>query len=225
MTNEQLILQRLERIESQLAPLSDSMRRMNELKEDLTPLAGNAFRLLIRELQDVESSFQLKDLLDMLKQLLRSVRNIDYSLKQLGNIVDFVTTLEPLLRSSVPQLIHYLDELEQRGVFRVINATLGIRAKIAEAYTPEDIEVIGDGLVALLGLAKKLTAPQTIAFLECLTEMPMRIDLAGAKDVGPLGLLKASSTKEVKEGLGVLMELTKGLGKLKGFADPPGIAA
>src|SRR5512136_666078 len=95
MTNEELILQRLDLIESRLAPLTDSLRSMGELKEDLTPLAGNAVKLLIRELQDVESSFQLKDLLDMWKQLLRSVRNISYSLKQLGNIVDFVTTLEP----------------------------------------------------------------------------------------------------------------------------------
>ncbi len=195
---------------------------MNELKEDLTPLAGNAVKLLIRELQDVESSFQLKDLLDMWKQLLRSVRNITYSLNQLGNIVDFITTLEPLLKGSVPQLIHYLDELEQRGVFRVINATLGVRAKIAKAYTPEDIDVIGDGLVALLGLAKKLTTPQTIAFLEGLAEMPMSVNLASAKDVGPFGLLKASSSKEVKEGLGVLMELTKGLGKLKSVAAQSG---
>jgi uncharacterized protein YjgD (DUF1641 family) len=218
MTNEELILQRLDRIESQLAPLTESVRSMNELKEDLTPLAGNAVKLLIRELLDVESSFQLKDLLDMLKQLLRSVRNITYSLNQLGNIVDFITTLEPLLKGSVPQLIHYLDELEQRGVFRVINATLGVRAKIAKAYTPEDIDVIGDGLVALLGLAKKLTTPQTIAFLEGLAEMPMSVNLASAKDVGPFGLLKASSSKEVKEGLGVLMELTKGLGKLKSVA-------
>ena len=220
MMHEELILQRLDRIESQLAPLTESMRRVNELKEDLTPLAGNAVKLLIGELQDVESSFQLKDLLDMVKQLLRSVRNIDYSLKQLGNLIDFVTTLEPLLRGSVPQLIHYLDDLEQRGVFRVLNATLGVRAKIAEAYTPEDIDVIGDGLVALLGLAKKLTAPQTIALLEGLAEMPRSVDLAEAKEVGPFGLFRAGSSKEVKEGLGVLIELTKGLGKLKGFAAP-----
>jgi len=218
MTNEELILQRLDLIESRLAPLTDSLRSLGELKEDLTPLAGNAVKLLIRELQDVESSFQLKDLLDMWKQVLRSVRNITYSLNQLGNIVDFITTLEPLLKGSVPQLIHYLDELEQRGVFRVINATLGVRAKIAKAYTPEDIDVIGDGLVALLGLAKKVTTPQTIAFLEGLAEMPMSVNLASAKDVGPFGLLRASSSKEVKEGLGVLMELTKGLGKMKNLA-------
>jgi uncharacterized protein YjgD (DUF1641 family) len=218
MTNEELILQRLERIESQLAPLADSMRSFSELREDFTPLANNAVKLLISELQDVESSFQLKDLLEMWKQFLRSVSNITYSLNQLGNIIDFINTLEPLLRGSVPQLIHYLDDLEQRGVFRVLNATLGVRAKIAEAYTPEDIDVIGDGLVALLGLAKKLATPQAIAFLEGLADMPMSVDLAAAKGVGPFGLLKASSSKEVKEGLGVLMELTKGLGKLKGVA-------
>jgi uncharacterized protein YjgD (DUF1641 family) len=218
MTNEELILQRLECIESQLAPLADSVRSFSELREDVTPLANSAVKLLINELRDVESSFQLTDFLEMWKQLLRNVRNISYSLRQLGNIIDFVNTLEPLLRGSVPQLIHYLDELEQRGVFRVLNATLGVRAKIAEAYTPEDIDVIGDGLVALLGLAKKVTTPRAIAFLEGLAEMPTSVDLAAAKDVGPFGLLKASSSKEVKEGLGVLMELTKGLGKLKGFA-------
>jgi uncharacterized protein YjgD (DUF1641 family) len=223
MTNEELILQRLDRIESQLAPLANTVKTVSELKDDFSPLANNAVKLLIKELQDVESGFQLNDLLEMLKQLLRSVRNITYSLNQLGNIVDFVTTLEPLLRASVPQLISYLDDMEQRGVFRILNATLGVRAKIAKAYTPEDIEQIGDGLVALLGIAKKLTTPQTTAFLEAFAEMPSRLDLKGAKNVGPFGLLWASSSKEVKEGLGVLIELTKGLGKLKEVAAPANV--
>ena len=97
----------------------------------------------------------------------------------------------------------------------IINATLGVRAKIATAYSPEDIDQIGDGLVSLLGLAKKLTDPQTVALLETLAEMPSKLDLETSKDVGPFGLLWACSNKEVKEGLGVLMQLTKGMGKLK----------
>jgi uncharacterized protein YjgD (DUF1641 family) len=215
MTSEELIIQRLDRIESQLAPLIDSVKSMSELKDDLTPLANNAVKLLVKELQDVESSFQLKDLMELFKQLLRSVSNITFSLKQLANVVDFITTLEPLLRGSVPQVISYLDDMEQRGVFRVINATLGVRAKIAKTYSPEDIEQIGDGLVAMLGLAKKVTSPQTLAFLEKVAEVPARVDLASCKGVGPFGLLGAISNKEVKEGLGVLMELTKGMGTLK----------
>jgi len=215
MSNESLILERLDRIESRLAPLCESFESLSELKKDVTPLANNAFQHLISGLQDVESGFQLEDLARMIKQLFRSVRNITYSLKQLENIIDFVTTLEPLLKSSVPQMISYLDDMEQRGVFRIINATLGVRAKIAEVYSPEDIDQIGDGLVALLGLAKKITDPQSLAFLEKFAEVPSRLDLKGAKEVGPFGLLWAASGKEVKEGLGVLMELTKALGSLK----------
>ncbi|MBW2138348.1 MAG: DUF1641 domain-containing protein [Deltaproteobacteria bacterium] len=215
MNKEELILERLDRIEAQLAPLAESFRAANELKEDTTPLANHAFQLMIKELEDVESSCQLEDLLELFKRLLRSVRSITYALNQLENLIDFITTLEPLLKSSVPQLINYLDELERKGVFRILNATLGVRAKIAAAYTPEDIEQIGNGLVSLLGLAKKMTEPQFMAFMETLADIPCQVDLSGAKEVGPFGFLWAMGDKEVKEGLGVLVELTKSMSKLK----------
>ena len=215
MTNEELILERLDRIETQLAPLVETAGSFKELRDDLIPLSAQAFRLLINELEDIESGFQLEDLLDMFKTLMRSVKTITFSLQQMGNIVDFVTTIEPLLRSSVPQIINYLDDLEQRGVLRMFTAMLDVRAKIASAYTAEDIDKIGDGAVALLGLAKKLSDPQAIAFLEKVAEMPGHVDLSQSKDVGPFGLISAASNKEVKQGLGVMMELTKAMGKLK----------
>ncbi len=215
MTNEELILERLDRIERQLAPLAETAGSVKELRDDLIPLSAQAFRLMINELEDIESGFQLEDLLDMIKTVLRSVKTISFSLKQMQNMVDFVTTIEPLLRSSVPQIINYLDDLEQRGVLRMFTAMLDVRAKIAAAYTAEDIDKIGDGAVVLLGLAKKLSDPQAIAFLEMVAEIPGHVDLSQSKDVGPFGLISAASSKEVKQGLGVMMELTKAMGKLK----------
>jgi uncharacterized protein YjgD (DUF1641 family) len=215
MTNEELILQRLDRIEAQLAPISQTASGIKDLREDLIPLSGQAFRLFIRELEDVESSFQLEDLMTLLKRTLRSIKHIIFTLDQLENLVDFVTTIEPLMKSAVPQVINYLDDLEQKGVLRIITATLDVRAKIASAYTADDIEKIGDGAVALLGLAKKLSDPQAIEFLDKLADLPSRVDFAGAKPVGPFGMLGALSSKEARQGLGVLMELTKAMGSLK----------
>ena len=215
MTNEELILERLDRIEARLAPISDTAGSIKDLREDLVPLSGQAFRLLIRELEDVESSFQLEDLMTLLKRSLRSVKHVIFSLEQLENIVDFATTIEPLLKSAVPQIINYLDDLEQKGVLRIITATLDVRAKIASAYTPEDIDQIGDGAVTLLGLVKKLSDPVAIDFLEKIAELPSKVDLAGAKPVGPFGMLGALSSKEARQGLGVFMELTKAMGSLK----------
>ena len=221
MTTENQILERLDRIEAQLAPLSASARGINELKEDLIPLSGQAFRLLIRELEDVESSFQLEDLLALMKRFLRSVKHIQFALEQLENIVDFVLTVEPLLKSSVPQLINYLDDLEQKGVLRIIQSTLDVRAKIAASYTPEDVEQIGDGLVAMLGLAQKLSDPRAQAFMKKMAALPSKVNLEKAKPVGPFGMLGALSSKEARQGLGVLMELTKAMGDLKNGGSGP----
>ena len=215
MTNEELILERLDRIEAQLAPITQTASGIKELREDLIPLSGQAFRLLIRELEDVESGFQLEDLMVLTKRFLRSIKHIVFTLEQLENIVDFVTTIEPLLKSAVPQVINYLDDLEQRGVLRIITSMLDVRAKIAAAYGPEDIDQIGDGAVAALGLAKKLSDPKASEFLEKIAGLPSKVDLSSAKPVGPIGMISALSSKEAREGLGVLMQLTKAMGDLK----------
>ena len=225
MTTEEQILERLDRIEAQLAPISRSASSLQDLREDLIPLSGQAFRLVIRELEDVESGFQLEDLMAMIKRMLRSVKHITFSLDQLENIVDFVTIIEPLLKSAVPQIINYLDDLEQRGVLRIITSMLDVRAKIAEAYSPEDVDQIGDGAVVALGLAKKLSDPKAVKFLEKFAELPSKVDLADAKPIGPFGMLGALSSKEARQGLGVLMELTKAMGGLKNGGAAPAAEA
>lgn len=219
MTNEELILERLDRIERQIAPMARASNTITGLKDDLTPLMNQAFRLLIKELSDVEASVQLEDILELIKRSLRSVRDILFSLEQLQGIVDLIKTVEPLMRSSVPKIISYLDEMEQKGVFRMMTATLEVRAKAAAAYDVEDIDQIGDGLIAMLGLLQKVSDPKTLALLEKLAEIPANLDLTNAKKVGPFGLVSAASSKEVKEGVGVLMELTKAMGQLKEIED------
>lgn len=92
--------------------------------------------------------------------------------------------------------------------------------KIAGTYTTEDMEQIGDGLVKLLGVVKKLTTPEALEFLDRTSEIPSRVDLSRAQSVGPFSMLWACGNKEVKEGLGVLLELTKGLSSLKGQTQP-----
>jgi uncharacterized protein YjgD (DUF1641 family) len=215
MTNEELILKRLESIETQIAPLIKTADRLNELREDMIPLGNQAVQLLINELQDIEAGFELDDLFHLVKQLLRSTRSMVFALRQMVAFVEFIKDMEPLLKHAVPQMINYLDDLEQRGVLRIINAMMGVRAKVAAAYSPEDIDQIGDGMVSLLGLGKKLTDPKILAFLEKAVEIPAAVDLSVSKKVGPWGLVSAGADDEVKEGLGVLIELTKALGKLK----------
>ena len=217
MTQEQLILERLDRLEAQVAPVAESARSMRELKEELAPRVNEAVQALIVGLADIESDFQLEDLTFLLKKILRNVNNFNFTLDQLKNIIDFVQTAEPLVKISVPQIIFILDDLEQKGVFRLLNTSLEILKNLSQSFSAEDLKQMGDGMVKLLGAMKKLTEPQAVTFIERAAEIPGRIDPTKAKEVGLFGMIGAMSDREIKQGMGVLLELTRGLTVLKGL--------
>ncbi len=215
MTNEELILQKLEYLESHIVPVIKFGQSIKELKDDMVPLSNTAVQLVINELQEVEAGFELDDLFLLIKQTMRSTRDLIFALRQMSSIIEFVRDLEPLMKSAVPQIIAHLDDLERRGVFRIIKSMMDVRAKIASSYNAEDIDKIGDVMVALLGLAKKLSDPRAMEFLEKAAELPANIDLSNSKKVGLMGMITAGFDDEVKEGLGVLLELTKAMSTLK----------
>ena len=62
---------------------------------------------------------------------------------------------------------------------------------------------------------EKKTDEKVEEFMEKIAELPSKVDLASAKPVGPFGMLSALSSKEARQGLGVLMQLTKAMGELK----------
>jgi uncharacterized protein YjgD (DUF1641 family) len=167
MNNEALILERLDRLEQEVAPLADSAKSVAELREQLAPRVNEAVKALIIELADVEADFQLEDLTFFIKKLMRNVKNLTFALEQLKNIIDFALAVEPLLKITVPQVIQLFDKMERKGLLRIF------------------------------------------------TDFPNKVDFSRTKDVGLFGMMQAMSDKEVKEGLGVVIELTKGLSTLK----------
>jgi len=215
MTIDRAIMEKLDRLENEIHILTDSAKSLRELRDDLTPRVNETVQELIKGLVEIEADFQLEDLTFLLKKILRNTRNMTWSIDQLKNLIDFLRTVEPLLKSTVPQAIAYLDLLEQEGVFQIMASMIGVLHKIAQTYTPRDIDQIGNGLVDLVGVAKKLTAPQALNLLHRAAEIPVTVDLSQAKEVGPFGMVFALGNSEVKQGMGVLLELTKGLSLLK----------
>jgi len=65
-----------------------------------------------------------------------------------------------------------------------------------------------------MGLAKSLSDPRAIQVLEQLSKVPGNIELENSKSVGVFGLASAGFDPEISKGLGVLMELTKAMGKI-----------
>ncbi len=221
MTQEALILERLDRLEARIAPVAESARSISELREELAPRVNEAVQALISGLSDVESDFQLEDLTFLLKKMMRNVNTFNFSLDQLKNVIDFIQMAEPLLKNSVPQLISFLDELEQKGVFRLLNTSLEIVKNLSQSFSPDDLEQTRNGMVRLLTAVKKLTEPRAVALIERAAEIPGRVDPSRAREVGLMGMMGAMSDPEIKQGMGVLLELARGVAVLKEVPPSP----
>jgi uncharacterized protein YjgD (DUF1641 family) len=229
MTNEELLLERLARIEDklegvarveeQLAAFTVPWENLQDLGRDLSLLMDPAVRKLNEGLAEVEVGFQLEDFFALLKRLLPSLKYLTWSLEQMENLVDWWQDMEPLLKEAVPKIINYLDHLEEQGIFRINGAMLDMYAKLASNFTPEDVGTIGDGFVEFHGIVKKLVNPLLVEFLEKLVDLPLEVHLEEVEPVGPYGLLWKMRRPECRQGLGVMLELTRVLGKLK--AGPP----
>jgi uncharacterized protein YjgD (DUF1641 family) len=224
MSTEEQILERLTRIEEKLerfSSCSDQLQgfanvfeNFHDLGRDVSLLTYPTVKMLTEELGEVETGFQLEDLSFLLKRFLLSLRHIAWGLEQLENLVDWWHDMEPLMKLAVPHIIDVLEDLDQKGIFQGYQAMLQGYAKIAKTYGPEDIDAIAEGIVKMHGVAKKFSDPKFIAFVEKFMDIPARVDLEEAKPAGPLGLMWRLRSKESRQGLGVLAELTKALGKL-----------
>jgi len=215
MSKEDLILKRLDEIEAKVTLVHERAVVTQNLWHELQPVMNNAFKLMLHELEDVETGFQLEGLFDMLKTTMRNVKNLTYMLKQFENIINLGHTMEPLLKITMSKAIAYLDDLEQKDVFRTCQAMLSLRDKVAQKYGPEEIEQMGDALVFMIDMLNKLSDPKVRTTLEKAVDAFASMELDKAQKCGPFGMIRAMSGPEAKQGLGVMIEMTKTLGKLK----------
>lgn len=214
-STDALLLERLDKIDDELNEIRKARVELQDLQHDLSPLIKQSFQLVLREMGQVESGFQLEDIFLLMRRFLRNIRNIADVLDMLENSLDAFHTAEPMLKSAVHHGIRQLGVLEAKGVFRTYEAMLDVRAKVAAEYGQADIEAMGDSFVKLIGLLKKLSDPKALALLDKLADLPANVDLAAAQTPSLFGLVGAMNDPQVRAGLGVALELAKALGKVK----------
>jgi len=116
--------QKLDALTGQVAYLSEQARLAArdrrdraELMRDLTPIANEAFRLTVEQLEEVQEYVDLGDLLRLLKRVLRNGRNVERLLDQLESLSDLADTVGPLADDAFVKAVDVMSSLDQKGVF------------------------------------------------------------------------------------------------------------
>ncbi|NIA24298.1 MAG: hypothetical protein GWP04_01880 [Gammaproteobacteria bacterium] len=175
----------------------------DELMADITPLAGEAYRYAVRQLEQVDQYVTLDDMTHMVKKLLRNVKNLEEFLDRMESIKEFVEDATPLTQSGVISLMDALQDLEHRGYFGFIRNGGQMLDKIVTNFTEEDVRALGDNIVLILQTVREMTQPEVMTMLRDATTAVRGQEVP--EDVTWRALVRQMRDPAMKKGLAKLM--------------------
>ncbi len=206
--------QKVDALTAQVAFLADEARQQrqrrqewDELKSDLTPVAGEAYRLSVQQLDEIEAYVQLEDILRLLKRLMRNTRNVEAMLDQLESFSELSRDVMPLSEEMFLMLLSRLDEMERKGYFKFLQGGMEIMDTVVSSFTDEDVQQLGENIVLILNTVKEMTQPEIMQLLQN-TATGMR-EQEVPDNVSMLYLMRQFNDPSVRRGLARTMNVLR----------------
>jgi uncharacterized protein YjgD (DUF1641 family) len=177
-----------------------------ELMRDLTPIANEAFRLSVEQLEEIQEYVEISDLLRLLKRVLRNGRNFEKMLNQLESLMDLVNTLGPLTDEAFGKAVESLTELERKGYFTFAQGGMRIMDNVVTSFSEEDVDRLGDNVVLILNTVKEMTQPEIMNFVRN-TLLVAESEIDKPVDISYTGLIRQMRDPEVRRGLALTMRI------------------
>jgi uncharacterized protein YjgD (DUF1641 family) len=208
--SEMTVEQRLVSIEEHLSAIRgemDSNRKqresMDDLKDDLTRVAHDAFSTAVVEMEDIAPFVNTGDFWHLLKHLLRNTRMITDSLAKAESALDFTEDLIPIGHEMFTDLMIKLDEFDRKGYFELLKALSDTMDEVVETTSPEDLAKITDRVVTPgLELLKKLA---DMDFVSALSRTVDAYNEHGSQDFdsfGTFNALRSTRKTEMRRAMG-----------------------
>ncbi len=200
------IHQKLDYLVDKMESYWQRQEAMEELRNDIVPIANHMIKLSIDELAEIGSEFQLEDLLFLLKRLLRDTHLLVDLVDRVESMADLFDELQPIGNQAFSQTIQALDHLEQQGYFTFARAGGRVLERIVSEFGEEDVNALGENIVLILNTVKEMTQPEIMNFVRN-TLMVAEKEIEKPVDTSYRGLLRQMQDPAVRRGLALTMRV------------------
>ena len=212
-----LMLEKLDYLTQQYEERLRRQDELNELKQDLVPIANHMIKLSIDELAEIGTDFQAEDLLFLIKRLLRDTHLLVGLLDRLESVVELADETSRIGQQVFNQAVYSLDRLEREGYFTFAQGGWRIVERIVNEFDEEDIDALGENIVTILTTVRNLTQPEIMNMtnnaLNAIQDEPV-----SEGDISMWALLRDLNDPKVRKGMARLMNM------LKVIADQPNVS-
>ncbi len=213
-TEKPALEERLDQLSRDVAMIAAYVREQqarqearDDLLKDIMPILDEVNEALSQELEDLQGTFHLQDLIQLGRVFLRNVRNLVWLLEQLESARDLLGDLERITDEAVPALTQTLQRLEERGYFAFFAEALRIIDNIVGHYSPEDVRLLADNIVLIVDTIKELTQPDVMLLLQEFTDTFREVsEQAETADVSMRNIFRLLRDPHVRRGLVITMQ-------------------
>lgn len=156
-------------------------RAMDELRDDLVPIANHMIKLTIDELAEIGSEFKSEDLFFLLKRLLRNTQLLIKLVDQLEGIMGLADEAGMLGKQVFNSIVEKLDEYEHKGYFQLADEGMQVLDRVVEELKPADVQSLGDTVVRSIQTLKEPgpeKAPSLLGLLGQINNPQVRIGMS-----------------------------------------------
>ena len=154
---------------------------MNELRDDMLPIANHMIKLTIDELAEIGTEFRGEDLLFLVKRLLRNTHLLIKLVDQLEGLMGLADEVDLLGKQVFNQAVMQLDSMEQKGYFRVAREGMQVVDQVVGELESDDLQALGEMIVKSIQAAKQPApekAPSLLALTRQMNDPEVRIGMA-----------------------------------------------
>lgn len=209
------IHQKLDFITRQLQENQKHNQEIQELKNDLAVIGKDMFDAAVEELEDVAPYFDTKDLIHLVKKLLRNMRNLSKMLTQLESAEDLFYDLRPLGKQMFDEVLDTLNELDRKGYFEFFGEAFKIIDTIVTTFDVEDVRLLRENIASILLTIKDMTQPEMLNSMNNALDFFKKMDVVIKDDVSFFTIMKKLRDPRVKKGIAFSLEFIKSMAEQK----------
>jgi len=203
---------KLDFVVEELAHQRRRRMELEDLKTDGLIIARDLYQTTVEELEGVSEQVKPRDIIHLLKKLLRNVNNISATFDQLESLKDLLADLQPIGKEMYGSALVKLDELDRKGYFEFARQLNAIADDSVETLMAEDMDRLREHVPRLIRWLKSVTQPETLQSLETMIVALTRGEGSAREAKSLFGLMKEMNTPEARRGLAAFVEFVKGLG-------------
>ena len=218
MSNDLALLhEKVDLLTTQVASLTEyaedqqrRQRELDELKQDVIPIANHMIKISIDELAEIGNDFELEDLFYILKRVLRNTHLIETLMDRMEAIMGIADETELLGKQVFSTIVEQLDELEHQGYFDFAQQSWKIVERIVTEFDKEDVEALGDNIVIILNTVRNMTQPEIMALANNAVGA-IQEDIPESEQISTWALIRELGNPKVRRGMVRLINLLKAI--------------